>query len=1220
MNTIHGWQLNLHRCYSASVELQRRLEHDAGFVALLQEPYTFGGLATINPSGSTVFQAPRCENQRNRAAIVVSSILNTMSVPDYTDNDVVTVAVECSAGTVWYSSVYMPGDSDELPPSDMVKRLVHHCEYSNIPLLIGCDANAHNILWNSSNNNERGEALWDYLISTNLEICNRGHEPTFVVQNRREVLDLTLASLSIADEVSDWHVDSAPSLSDHRCIRFNLAEYNYTPKVSRNIRRTDWTKYTLLSQDYLIECVSNNLSTTGELDNYASAVTSALHSALNESCPLRAVGFRRKTNLWWTSELAVRRRLVKSAWNRAYKTDTLSAWESYRALKREHKYMVRNAKRSSWRSFCSKYENLPESNRIGKLLKGERKVQLDVLQKADGTYTSDSGETLELMMSVHYPGSVGIDDGSSYNTTRLSWCDRRFDRFITVERIVQSINSFDSFKSPGEDMVSPVMLQKAGSALVGCLVRIFRASLSLSHVPYVWSGARAVFIPKPGKSSYLKAKSFRPITLTSFFLKVLERLIYWHLSECIGGLNPKMHLNQFAFKQGYSTDAALHSIVQRLEKAVFNKQLALALFLDIEGAFSNVSLAAIRGTLLNAGIEICLVTWIVGMLRNQRVTAALGNYSTTVRLTRGTPQGGVLSPLLFNLVMGDLLGKLTNIPGIYSQAYADDVCLLSTGIDSITLCERIQEGLKVVEGWARETGLSLCSNKTFATMFTWKRKWVYRPLRLMGQVIQLVDRVTYLGVTLDSRLSWSPHIANKAAKANRCLLLCRRVVGKTWGISPRVMMWVYITMIRPIISYAAVVWAVGLGMRTCELKLSSLQRRACIAVSSAFPGTPTAALQMLLGLPPLTSFIEGVAMSGAYRLQQLGLWRGGYVRDTLAHQSHVNWYGGRSANLPVLAFPGDLCMPRLNLQARFKTSLEVSDHTGESSAVVCYTDGSKLESGRTGAGVHFPGGKNNDIVKYLGYNSSVFQAEIVAITLAAERLTSFVLQEPEAEEIIIYSDSQAAIKAVVSLRTRSHMVNRCVEALNSLGHLTDVTLRWVKAHAGTIGNETADFLAKEAAMMSCAGPEPFLPAPLSACKLSVYRWIEEDSKKRWNNLSFCRQTKELFEQPLRKRGCQSLLSLTRRKLRLTLQILTGHGNIGTHNKTTRKWDNDTCRRCGLGPETRTHIVEDCPAYTRCRFSFLDGHLTDLQKIVKSLCFSHLSTFLERIGRLEDFNV
>ena len=150
-------------------------------------------------------------------------------------------------------------------------------------------------------------------------------------------------------------------------------------------------------------------------------------------------------------------------------------------------------------------------------------------------------------------------------------------------------------------MLSPAMLQRVGHTLVEIMAQLFRASLRLSHVPATWCRARAVFIPKLGKPSYLKAKSFRPITLTYFFLKVLERLVYWHLSECIGGLNPKMHPRQYSFKQGYSTEAALHSVVHKLEKAVFNKQLALALFLDIEGTFSNVYLAAIRCALLYAG-------------------------------------------------------------------------------------------------------------------------------------------------------------------------------------------------------------------------------------------------------------------------------------------------------------------------------------------------------------------------------------------------------------------------------------------------------------------------------------------------------------------------------------------------------------------------------------------------------------------------------------------
>ena len=281
----------------------------------------------------------------------------------------------------------------------------------------------------------------------------------------------------------------------------------------------------------------------------------------------------------------------------------------------------------------------------------------------------------------------------------------------------------------------------------------------------------------------------------------------------------------------------------------------------------------------------------------------------------------------------------------------------------------------------------------------------------------------------------------------------------------------------------------------------------------------------------------------------------------------------------MLAPPGDLGSPRLNLQARFRTSTDPCNPLEDEPTVACYTDGSKLESGRTGAGVHFPGGKINDLVIYLGYYSSVFQAEVLAITLAAERLANYVSQDHEVERVTIYSDSQAAIKAVSAIRTKSHMVEQCVDALNSLGTLTEVRVQWTRAHIGTIGNETADFLAKEGAMMRCAGPDPFLPVPYSACKMAVYRWISEDSKRKWSNLSSCKLTKELFPQPLNKRGCCRLLDLNRRKLRLTLQILTGHGNFGSHNKTIGKWADDTCDDVTSDQRREITLWKNCLLYT-----------------------------------------
>jgi hypothetical protein len=69
-------------------------------------------------------------------------------------------------------------------------------------LIMGCDANAHHILWGSTGTNPRGECLMEYnMVSSNLNILNHGNEPNFVVHNMKEVIDLTLGTNKIANLV-----------------------------------------------------------------------------------------------------------------------------------------------------------------------------------------------------------------------------------------------------------------------------------------------------------------------------------------------------------------------------------------------------------------------------------------------------------------------------------------------------------------------------------------------------------------------------------------------------------------------------------------------------------------------------------------------------------------------------------------------------------------------------------------------------------------------------------------------------------------------------------------------------------------------------------------------------------------------------------------------------------------------------------------------------------
>ena len=108
-----------------------------------------------------------------------------------------------------------------------------------------------------------------------------------------------------------------------------------------------------------------------------------------------------------------------------------------------------------------------------------------------------------------------------------------------------------------------------------------------------------IFIPKPGKETYRKAKSFRPISLSNYFLKGLERLVVWEMDVALQ--NKPIHPKQHGFTKGKSTESALSACIAAIERFLFNNQHCLAVFLDISAAFDSISIEHIRDTLLLHG-------------------------------------------------------------------------------------------------------------------------------------------------------------------------------------------------------------------------------------------------------------------------------------------------------------------------------------------------------------------------------------------------------------------------------------------------------------------------------------------------------------------------------------------------------------------------------------------------------------------------------------------
>ena len=139
------------------------------------------------------------------------------------------------------------------------------------------------------------------------------------------------------------------------------------------------------------------------------------------------------------------------------------------------------------------------------------------------------------------------------------------------------------------------------------------------------------------------------------------------------------------------------------------------------------------------------------------------------------PQGGILSPFLWNCVLNNLLLELRS-RGFYVQAYAADLAVLVTGADSDMLYwirDMAQKAINIATNWALDHELQFSCKKTKIILFTQKQNPDLGSLSMNGTKLELSKQVRLLDVTLDSKLTWKPHITRITRKATTALMQCR---------------------------------------------------------------------------------------------------------------------------------------------------------------------------------------------------------------------------------------------------------------------------------------------------------------------------------------------------------------------------------------------------------------------------------------------------------------
>jgi hypothetical protein len=198
------------------------------------------------------------------------------------------------------------------------------------------------------------------------------------------------------------------------------------------------------------------------------------------------------------------------------------------------------------------------------------------------------------------------------------------------------------------DGIFVALLQEGQKVVISYLIRLFRACQATGYVPTIWRQVKLVFIPKPCRNSYSRPRDYRTISLTLLLLKIVERLVDRYLRDEALALVP-LHPNQHAYQAGTLVETALHQLVVRVEKALDQQEMTLGVFLGIEGAFNNTCSDTMFDALLRHVSDYTIVRWIKATLEGRVAVAGLEGFSMRLPISRGCPQGDVLSPLLWCL-------------------------------------------------------------------------------------------------------------------------------------------------------------------------------------------------------------------------------------------------------------------------------------------------------------------------------------------------------------------------------------------------------------------------------------------------------------------------------------------------------------------------------------------------------------------------------------------